>query len=185
MQIELDLNPACSRWEVIKECVDKYSIEVKRIVEIGVYYGDMSNEMRKIFPEAELYLIDPWQRYHQYDTIGGNVWSNDAEDAYLKVVKHFAGDENTFVLRMSSEEAAKYIDGPFDIVFIDGNHSYEFVLNDIKSWMPKIPAGGLICGHDYARHGNAFGVKKAVTEMFRNDHFAVTVDQDDVWLKLV
>ena len=44
----------------------------------------------------------------------------------------------------------KGIQNQLDIVFIDGNHKYQPVLDDIEAWYPQIRPGGLLCGHDYS-----------------------------------
>jgi len=60
---------------------------------------------------------------------------------------------------------AKYFEPrTLDIVFIDGDHEYEGVSNDIEAWLPKVKNGGIIAGHDY---DTPFpGVMKAVDEAF-------------------
>ena len=40
-------------------------------------------------------------------------------------------------------------DNSIDAIYIDGNHSYEAVIEDIKNWSPKVKQGGLIIGDDY------------------------------------
>jgi len=42
-------------------------------------------------------------------------------------------------------------DESLDFIFIDGNHSFEFVTNDIAEWGKKVKKGGIISGHDYFR----------------------------------
>ncbi len=50
-------------------------------------------------------------------------------------------------MKMSSAEAAEMFTTTADMVFIDGDHSYEAVKRDIELWLPKCRK--LICGHDY------------------------------------
>jgi cephalosporin hydroxylase len=36
-----------------------------------------------------------------------------------------------------------------DFVYIDANHAYNYVVQDIELWYPKVKKGGYLCGHDY------------------------------------
>ena len=54
-----------------------------------------------------------------------------------------------------------------DFVFLDGDHTYEHVKEDISLWLPKIRQGGLFVFHDYG--GRYAGVKKAVNRKFNKE----------------
>lgn len=70
--------------------------------------------------------------------------------------------ERAILHRMFTLEAAKIIDNnSLDFIFVDADHNYEGVYNDIKSWLPKIKDDGWILGHDI----NWPSVKKAVDEL--------------------
>jgi cephalosporin hydroxylase len=72
-------------------------------------------------------------------------------------------------IQMPSVEASKlYQDKSLDFVYIDANHDYENVLEDIKVWLPKVKEDGIISGHDY-NHISFPGVIKAVHEVFSKD----------------
>lgn len=63
------------------------------------------------------------------------------------------------------QAATFYADGSFDFVFIDADHSYDAVREDISLWAPKVRPGGWLGGHDY--HPRKFpGVVRAVDEAF-------------------
>jgi hypothetical protein len=61
-------------------------------------------------------------------------------------------------------------DNTYDIIYIDGDHSYNGVKNDLINGYNKIKNGGYIMGHDYEMNMNKainiynFGVKQAVNE---------------------
>lgn len=44
---------------------------------------------------------------------------------------------------------AKLWEKPIDLLFIDGDHSYEGVKQDTLAWEPKVIKGGTILFHDY------------------------------------
>jgi hypothetical protein len=44
--------------------------------------------------------------------------------------------------------AAKYADGEFDLVYLDGDHRFEPVLADIRAWRSK--ARRWLAGHDFS-----------------------------------
>lgn len=71
-------------------------------------------------------------------------------------------DVVTPIITSSLRAAVLFADASLDFVFIDANHSYEAVINDIRAWWPKIRPGGLLAGHDYSWTG----VARAVHEFF-------------------
>lgn len=60
-----------------------------------------------------------------------------------------------------TNSAFRYEDGQYpvpsrsrekvDMVFIDGDHSYEGCKGDIEAWLPNIKSGGIIAVHDYMK----------------------------------
>lgn len=42
--------------------------------------------------------------------------------------------------------------GPIDLLFVDGDHSYESVVGDIDAWLPRVKPCGLIIFHDSAEN---------------------------------
>jgi len=51
----------------------------------------------------------------------------------------------------SKKLARTWQGGPVDIVFIDGDHTYDGCTGDILGWLPHIRPGGLIAVHDYRK----------------------------------
>ena len=74
-------------------------------------------------------------------------------------------DLKVIMCKCDSFEASEFLqDKSADVVFIDGDHSYEVVRKDIELWKHKVKPDGLLLGHDY--HENHPGVIKAVNERF-------------------
>lgn len=68
------------------------------------------------------------------------------------------------ICKSSKEASLDFPDNFFDLIYIDGDHSYQSVKQDILLWIGKVKKKGIIAGHDY----NWSGVEKAVNEIFFN-----------------
>ncbi len=158
------------------------NVDVKKIAEIGVNKGETSRLLRHLFPEAKLFLIDPWAVTQEYIQSGSPISrkTKHYEKAFQIVQEHFCNDPATTILRMTSRNAASHVPNDFDLIFIDGNHEYCQVKEDILSWLPKIRVGGILAGHDYDPTIPIFdGVKRAVDEIFGNQ---IMLGKDRVWV---
>ena len=118
----------------------------------------MVNYFKKRDLEVELHLIDPWkidQNYKEYGTDELNI-------AHEIVKNKFKNNHNVKIIRQESYNASmKFGNDNFDFVYIDGNHDYKFVVQDLNIWFPKLKDKGFLFGDDYSR---PYGVQKAVTE---------------------
>ncbi len=60
-------------------------------------------------------------------------------------------------LVMNSRTASRlFVDGSVDMVFLDADHRYTAVKQDIRWWLPKLRGGGILCGHDCEGHYDSF-----------------------------
>lgn len=126
--------------------------------EIGVADGRFSEALCKSIPGLKLYCVDPWTTY-KGNRRGGGKQQHDANfaSAQARLLPYDA-----HLLRgLSSSMAPTILDGSLDFVFIDGNHDYEYVLEDLFIWSKKVRKGGIVSGHDYY-HFNNSGVIEAV-----------------------
>jgi len=79
-------------------------------------------------------------------------------------------------IESTSESAADQIENnSLDLVFIDANHSYEYVKKDIIKYTPKVKSTGLLTGHDI----DYPGVNRAVKELIP----VFDVAPNFVWIK--
>lgn len=72
-----------------------------------------------------------------------------------------------------------------DVAYIDAEHSYEAVKDDIAVWYPRVAVGGALCGHDYYSSGNTWpGVRRAVDEFVARHGLTLTTYPDSSWMVL-
>lgn len=102
---------------------------------------------------------------------------------YENVVERFSSASSVRIHRRTSLEAASaFEDGYFDWIYLDADHSYEAIRDDLEAWLPKVKAKGFIAGDDYAVEGGWWGdgVLRAVDEIVstnRADQLFVTGTQ--------
>jgi FkbM family methyltransferase len=122
--------------------------------EIGVWKGDFSEEILRMVKPGKLYLIDPWsyQPEFSHEWYGGTIAQNqkDMDAIYESVRRRFINYQNVQIIRKKTEELINEIPvNHLDWIYIDGNHQYEYVLRDLKTFFPLVKEGGIICGDDY------------------------------------
>ena len=145
-------------------------------VEIGCWQGNsttfMAVEIANSGKDIKFDCVDIWGRY----SIDGlntknpqNLPDDFVEQLFLKNIEPVKNYVNP--IKSPSVEAAKlYSNTSLDFVFIDANHVYEAVIDDLHAWYPKVKVGGIIAGHDYY---NDPGVKRAVDEFFGEENIQV------------
>ena len=69
-------------------------------------------------------------------------------------------------------------DNKYDLIYIDGNHSFEDVNKDIELFKNKVKKGGYLSGHDY--NSETVGVRLAIENHFPNEE--VILFSDSSWL---
>lgn len=118
-------------------------------VEIGVLNGELSKEILSRW-NGTLYMVDSWRH------IDGYIDDNSRDDNYhIDCLKNAIESTSKFqdrahIIRMLSVEASKlFPDNFFDFIFIDADHKYSSVMEDLNAWFPKLKPGGLFSGDDY------------------------------------
>ena len=142
-------------WQAVQEITGD-------VAEIGVAEGRFSEEMLSWpIPFPKLYLVDRWQCVptQRGDASNKQSWhQKNWEDAHQRVARF---NHRVVFLRGDSVTMSQQVPGlSLRLVYVDGDHSYEGVLNDIHAWLPKLVPGGVMAFHDYENPN--YGVKKAV-----------------------
>ncbi len=163
--------------EILVKLINKYN--PKTVVEVGVYRGDTALAVKNNCNSIEEYnMVDRWEQY--FGKGAGKMGPSDQntwEDNYKEVIRKFKNVPNFKINRTSSLEGSEKFKKErkkFDLVFIDGDHSYEAVREDIEAWFPLVSANGILCGDD-AYQGQ---VMKAVKEKL----FSYYVINNRVWV---
>ncbi len=155
------------------------------MAEIGCYAGEATEMFAK--KASLVYAVDPWKDFvvpmtndQGLDDGKGGHWMimREAEMFFDKMASRYP--DVIKKLKGTSAEMAQFVsDGTLDAVYIDGDHTYEFVLSDIITWLPKIKSGGVICGHDYTY------IQDVYTAIIRALGPPDKVYEDSSWMKKI
>lgn len=131
--------------------------------EIGVHEGNFSLKILQIAQPTKLFLIDPWEYQAELSEslYGGDELSQEKLDKrYARVCRKLSTPikrGRVEVLRKTSSEALQLVESnSLDFVYIDGDHRYEAVREDLFEWYGKVKVGGLLLADDY-RNANWWG----------------------------
>lgn len=132
-------------------------------VEVGVDRGGYSAHILLHWTGRMLHLVDPWMAAGAYPAF--------REDHLEATLAHVAPYPGRFTVHrgFSTAVATEFTDSSLDFVYLDAQHNYMDVTNDLLVWWPKLKHGGLYCGDDffsgYVSDGRSnFGVRDAVDE---------------------
>lgn len=145
-------------------------------VEIGISHGRNVESVLRNLGIEKYFLVDP---YVEYVNVDGKI----LDFGYNKfvMIKRLRKFSDKYVLvENTSEDAIGRIPSGLDFVYIDGNHSYDFVKQDIELYYPKVKHGGVLGGHDFFV---CFpGVCRAVLEFCNSMGYEVLHHKNDKYL---
>ena len=130
-------------YELAKGCTGRGVI-----VEIGSWKGKSTVWLAvgsKAGKKIGVYAIDPHTGSSEHKDILGK---SSTFKEFKENVKRAKVDDVVTPIVKKSEDAAADFNKPVELLFIDGDHSYDSVLADFTAWFPKLIDGGIIAFHD-------------------------------------
>ena len=139
---------------------------LKTGVEIGVLYGGNSEWLLNNANLEKLYSIDPYE--HSF-----YGWKLLADLMFYKTQKKLKkfNTKNELIRKTSLQASKEFLKHSIDFVFIDGDHNYGAVAQDIQIWFEKVKNKGLVIGDDY--HQTSPGVIQAVDEFCKLNNYKI------------
>lgn len=150
-------------------------LKPKWALEIGSWKGLSSSIIAR--HSEKLFCVDTWK---------GEGWAPMEQEAneadvfgmFRHNISALGLVNKVYPLVMTSEEAQNLVRrNCFDFIYIDGNHTYDHVLNDL-SWFEYLKRGGVLAGHDF--DDDHPGVKEAVSGSIWTQGFKVK-EKSSVW----
>ena len=141
----------------------------KKGAEVGLFRGRNARTMFREIPGLKLYGIEPYDDQPtstRHKTVPRYERNRNSATGRLR---HW----DMTIIEKFSEIAVQDIPyDSLDFVYIDGDHSYDYVMLDIILWTRRVRPGGIVAGHDYIdkngyRHAFDINVKEAVDDYTR------------------
>lgn len=156
---------------IIDEQLTSFDGHKAKMVEVGCWKGRstayVASEIKRrlLQDSVTFYAVDTWRgnanepdMAAMIEEMNGDVWP-----VFEKNMLDCGVMDYITPMRMTSVEAAsKFKDGEISFCFLDGDHSYEGVMADLRAFYPKIHYNSCFAGHDIERKE----VRRAVTEFF-------------------
>jgi predicted O-methyltransferase YrrM len=159
--VDITKAAAISGWMSVEELLwlAARAAEHKTIVEVGSYVGRSTRALGDhVANGGKVYAFDDW--------LGAREVKDSMKDGLFEEFSTNLADliesKKVIPIKMDHSGVCSLLFDKPDMIFIDGDHSYENVLRDIKLWKPVLADGGLLCGHDIGWDG----VYRATMEVF-------------------
>lgn len=169
-----------------------YEVKAKKILEVGSWVGESTSALAEHAMQNDGFVVSvDWWKGNPGTEIFNVAQTKDVFTIYRNNLTELDLMDVVVPVMSTSANAAEFIaDNHFDLIFIDADHRYSYVKEDIKLWLPKVRPGGILCGHDC--EGNTYnesyieqdyvgnkhhGVCKAVHEVFPACEI-----QHDIWI---
>ena len=136
--------------------VNQYMNRPINYLEIGGFNGENILSVSKTYAlhkESKLYCIDNWEGYDKHN-------KSPIYKSFIDNIENSSVKDKIFInLGYSYSEIPKFHDDYFDIIYIDGNHEPEYVLEDAVLSYRKLKNKGIMIFDDYGWGGPALTAK--------------------------
>ena len=146
----------------------------KNVLEIGTFRGGTLFVLARLsLPDATLISLDlPYS--------GFGSFSRKLQEPLFRSFTR--GRQRLLLLREDSHSeetrssVAKALNGPLDLLFIDGDHSYDGVKSDFEMYSPLVREAGIVAFHDIANTRTDYGVGRFWNEVKNSFKFREIVN---------
>jgi hypothetical protein len=112
-------------------------------VELGTAGGVFADQLLRYTAIKKLWSVDPFKVYPGWEDKGREF---DPDFVFRLATKRLVvhGERSEIVRSESVAASSAFPREVLDFVYVDGNHKYQYVYEDICAWWPKLKVGGLM-----------------------------------------
>ncbi len=139
------------------EVLARLAQNAKVFIEVGSWHGKSTAAIVDHLPEGGvLYCVDTWKgSENEQDTNHASAKQDDGDHAFIEFLNNHFEDVRKgriIPIRMDSGNAAfLFMEQNVrpDVIFIDAEHTFHAVTEDLVNWENVLANNGIMCGHDY------------------------------------
>lgn len=146
----------------------------KVVIEVGSWLGTSTRFLAE--RSEKVYAIDTWQGSPQEEDVMNNPRLPYLYQQFLSNVIHSDLTEKIIPIKLTSLEASKALKVKANLIYIDGAHDTNSVVQDIIAWYPHLDNNGIMCGDDWL----CPTVREAVTQCAVKLNKKI-ISQDNFW----
>lgn len=188
---ELETNINLGRMENLLIHIDNFS--PSSILEIGVWRGENALNMIGAASTGSAHVeyvgVDLFEDLASQTNLEreASLWPESKENVFKKLSNSYPAAHIELIPGYSKDTLPTLIGRKFQLIFIDGGHSYETVLNDWINALKLISNDGFIFFDDYTNIDatilDNFGVRKLVDSLDAEKFNVQILEPEDVYQK--
>ena len=143
-------------------------INARWVLEVGSYFGRSAGIFAAFLAEhdfSELIACDPLADGHHFPMSDSDKAHEAMRSIYEIVASFGMANRFTFHRKRDAELFQEFTSQGgclFNLIYLDGDHTYEATLDSIERWSQCLHPNGVMLIHDYAESGGGLAIKHAI-----------------------
>jgi len=133
-----------------------YELGYRIGAEIGMGTGTNAMTLKRKNPELILYCVDSWEIYDGIHDFTDPQQMKEWQTLACHRLREYK--DIHIINKLSMDTVNDFNDNSLDFVYIDANHEWPYVTQDLFYWSKKVRPGGIVSGHDYFKGQRADGL---------------------------
>lgn len=141
--------------------------------EIGFFRGEYSKEINDILKPQRHYVIDT---FSDINMVSGDKDGNNVSRQDMTLMYEYSRSLGYITIKGDSELLG--LTELFDFIYIDADHSYDWVMKDLRNSIRRMKTGSILAGHDYSQDKFP-GCYRAVNDFCTQYDLSISLITDD------
>ena len=151
--IKIEFGQDASIRSGMRYLIKKFKKKPISVLEIGTRHGESAKVILKTLNVKKYTVIDPFTTYQDYKNDPANKLMTHGDKIYKKTKKELKALCNNLIFLRGFSNNKKFLKNikrnSLDLIFVDGNHEYNYVLEDLRNYFPKLKKEGILIGDDF------------------------------------